>query len=121
MALQNAQNDKQRLQDDAARHGQAQAEIDRLYESIFSGRTPEVPGEDQMESSVQTSRQWYQQCEALLRADKCALEALKRGDKFFLDAVHQMSVAHSSSTWDILGGGTFADLVREYSQNCAKV
>jgi hypothetical protein len=52
-ALNTANEDRQRFESEKARNESAQRDLDQLYASIFSGPTPDLPGEDQLESAVQ--------------------------------------------------------------------
>ncbi|EMC96809.1 hypothetical protein BAUCODRAFT_90072 [Baudoinia panamericana UAMH 10762] len=110
-ALENAQKDKQHLDGDSTRHDQAQRELDQLYNSIFTGPTPEVPGEDQMENTVKDTQQWAQQCQTRLRTEKRAMDDLQSAKSSLTMALRDMSDARGASTWDMWGGGTFADMM----------
>ncbi|KAK4889289.1 hypothetical protein LTR27_011895 [Elasticomyces elasticus] len=108
-ALQYAQDEKRTLEDDCTRHIQAQIDLDKLYNAIFSGPTPDVPGEDQMESTVATCRDWYQQCQARQNAEKQAMDGVTKADMFLSTALNDMNDALRMSTADMWGGGTMVD------------
>ena len=110
-ALEYARNDKRTLEQDKARHDNAQIELDKLYNAIFSGPTPDVPLEDQMESTVATSRDWYQQCQTRHGIEKQAAEAMVAADRFLVGAIGDMQEAIRASTYDMFGGGTFMDMM----------
>ena len=55
-ALERAEKEQQTLKSDNAKHDQAQSRLDKLYRDIFSGPTPEVPGEDELEEAVKNAR-----------------------------------------------------------------
>jgi DNA repair exonuclease SbcCD ATPase subunit len=77
-ALTTANSDRQRFEADKARNTSAQHDLDQLYASIFSGPTPEVPGEDQLETAVQNAKQHLEQTQSAYNAENAALEALRR-------------------------------------------
>ncbi|KAK5721308.1 hypothetical protein LTR17_014678 [Elasticomyces elasticus] len=108
-ALQYAQDEKRTLEHDNARHSKAQTELDQLYNAIFSGPTPDVPGEDQMESTVATCRDWYQQCQARQNAEKQAMDGVTKVDWFLGKALNDMNEALRMSSVDMFGGGSFVD------------
>ncbi|KAK5700770.1 hypothetical protein LTR97_005287 [Elasticomyces elasticus] len=108
-ALRYAQDEKRTLEDDCTRHIQAQIDLDKLYNAIFSGPTPDVPGEDQMESTVATCRDWYQQCQAHQNAEKQAMDGVTKADMFMSTALNDMNDALRTSTADMWGGGTMVD------------
>ncbi|KAK5720519.1 hypothetical protein LTR17_014920 [Elasticomyces elasticus] len=108
-ALQYAQDEKRTLEEDCTRQIQAQIDLDKLYSAIFSGPTPDVPGEDQMESTVATCRDWYQQCQARQNAEKQALDGVTKADMFLSTAMNDMNDALRMSTADMWGGGTMVD------------
>ena len=110
-ALENAENDKGNLESDKVRHDQAQSELDHMYQSIFGGPTPEVLGEDRMEWSVNSARDWYQQCQTQAGSEKHAMEALQRADQTLEKARNDMINAHDMSRMDMWGGGTFTDMM----------
>ena len=80
-ALEQAQNEKRTLESDEAKHDNAQQELDRMYNSLFSGPTPEVPGEDQKEYQVNQAREWYDQCQTQLRNDQYCMDVLQRANR----------------------------------------
>lgn len=119
-ALEIARNDKLTLESDTKRHDQAQRELDQMYNSIFSGPTPDVPEEDQMENAVNSSRDWFQQCQTLTNTEKHALDALTAADRQMANAQGNMDSALSASTVDMWGGGTFTDMMERNSLSQAQ-
>lgn len=110
-ALEQAEKDRNHLESDAARHDKAQSALDALYQSIFSGPTPDVPGEDQMENNVQQARSFFEQCQMQVGNEKKAFEALKRADQTMQLAYRDIGDALRRSSRDMWGGGTFTDMM----------
>ncbi|PPJ58635.1 hypothetical protein CBER1_03512 [Cercospora berteroae] len=111
-ALEHAQSDKVNLERDTKRHETAQTELDKLYNSIFSGPTPDVPGEDDLERAVQQSRENYDQANRALSTEKHVLEVLGRADQSLTAAQAQMDAAYRRSQRDVyFGGGMFTDMM----------
>ncbi|KAK5728974.1 hypothetical protein LTR15_002115 [Elasticomyces elasticus] len=108
-ALQYAQDEIRTLEDDCTRHVQAQSDLDKLYNAIFSGPTPDVPGEDQMESTVATCKDWYRQCQVHQNAEKQAMDGVTKADMFLSTALNDMNDALRMSTADMWGGGSMVD------------
>lgn len=120
-ALNSANEDRQRFEGDKARNTSAQRDLDQLYASIFSGPTPEVPGEDQLESAVQNARQHLEQTQSQYNAENGALEALRRVENRMQAAATAMEDALQSSRLDMLGGGTFVDMMERDALSKAAV
>jgi hypothetical protein len=110
-ALEQAEQQRRSQEADKARHDQAQEELDRMYNSIFSGPTPDVPGEDEVEHAVYQARDWYNQCQTLLGNDKHAMEALQRANQQLAAARRDMNDALSASNVDRFGGGALFDMM----------
>jgi len=121
-ALNSASADRQRLEGDKARNASAQNDLDQLYASIFSGPTPEVPGEDQLETAVQNAKQHLEQTQSQYNAENAALEALRRVENRMQTAAAAMEEAIHSSRLDIIGmGGSFADMMERDALSKAAV
>lgn len=110
-ALEQAEKDRSHLEHEAARHDKAQSALDALYQSIFAGPTPDVPGEDQMENTVQQARAFFDQCQTQLGNEKKAFEALKRAENGMQLAHRDIGDALRRSNRDMWGGGTFTDMM----------
>jgi len=109
--LSNAEDDHKRLISDAQRQNKAQKELDDMYASIFSGPTPEIPGEDQAEEAVNLAKGNLSQAQDALNKDKTAMQYMDRCRDCLTSANAQMDEALSLSTWDVVGGGTFTDMM----------
>ena len=120
-ALEHAENEKRTLDADASRHDEAQQELDKMYNSIFSGPTPDVPGEDERENGVYQARDWYNQCQTQLGNEKHALEALQRASKSLKAAQFDLDDARSSSNADRFGGGALFDMMERDSLSKGQV
>jgi hypothetical protein len=121
-ALTTANSDRQRFEADKARNASAQHDLDQLYASIFSGPTPEVPGEDQLEIAVQNAKQHLEQTQSAYNAENAALEALRRVENRMQTAAAAMQEAIDSSRLDIIGmGGSFADMMERDALSKAAV
>jgi hypothetical protein len=121
-ALAAARQEQQRLQDETARHDRAQSELDRLYSSIFDGPTPEVPGEDQLESSLWNNKQWADNSTQHQNLQRRAAEALNATLHCLERASEDMGDAREESWWDTWGGGgTFTDMMERDSLSRAQV
>ncbi|OQO07236.1 hypothetical protein B0A48_07806 [Cryoendolithus antarcticus] len=110
-ALDIAQVDKQTLGQAALQYQNAQTELDQMYAQLFNGPTPEVPGEDQMEQTVQHLVQYLDQCQQRFNTEKSAGEALRGVEKLIAAANKNMREALSMSRMDMMGGGTFIDMM----------
>jgi hypothetical protein len=120
-ALAAAKQEQQRLQGETTRHDQAQSELDRLYSSIFDGPTPEVPGEDQLESSLWNNKQWADNSTQHQNLQRRAAEALNATLHCLEAASKDMSDALDMSRWDMWGGGTFTDMMERDALSRAQV
>lgn len=121
VALDEANKEKASLEKDSATHDTAQKELDQLYQNIFGGPTPEVPGEDDMEQAMDRSREWFKQCEEQLRRDKQAADALKNADGRLRQALANMSDALSASNIDRFGGGALFDMMERDAMSKAQM
>lgn len=120
-AHETANEERRRLERDKLRNDRAQDNLDRLYASIFSGPTPELPGEDQLESAVQNAKQHLDQRQSQSDADQAAVDALRRVEHRMKSAGNSMQEALSMSRWDMMGGGTFADMMERDALSKAAV
>lgn len=120
-ALANAQQDQRRLQSESSRHDQAQQELDTMYSSIFNGPTPEIPGEDRLESSLQNNKQWADSATEHQNLQRRAAEALHATLQCLEHAARNMSEALDMSRWDMWGGGTFTDMMERDALSRAQV
>ncbi|KAK6439741.1 hypothetical protein LTR95_004043 [Oleoguttula sp. CCFEE 5521] len=120
-ALSIAQTDKKALEQAATQHKAAQTELDQMYAQLFNGPNPEVPGEDQMEQTVQHLTQYLEQCQQRFNTEKSAGEALRRVENRIAAANKNMQEALSMSRLDLMGGGTFVDMMERDALSRAAV
>jgi chromosome segregation ATPase len=120
-ALATANEDRQRFESEKARNESAQRDLDQLYASIFSGPTPDLPGEDQLETAVQYARQHLEQVQSQCNADCAALDALGRTESRMQNAAKAMEEALHSSRLDMWVGGSFADVMERDALSQAAV
>ncbi|OQN96463.1 hypothetical protein B0A48_17519 [Cryoendolithus antarcticus] len=109
-ALDVAQVDKQTLGQAAFQHKTAQTELDQMYAQLFNGATPEVPGEDQMEQTLQHLILYLDQCQLQFNTDSAG-EALRRAESRIAAGNKNMQEALSMSRVDMMGRGTFIDMM----------
>ena len=110
-ALERAENNHRDLEHNRDKHDQAQHDLDALYHSIFSGPTPEMPGEDHLEEDVREKRDRFEQCQTAVGTERHAYEALTRAHTTLQAAAADMADARDMSRVDLWGGGTFTDLM----------
>lgn len=120
-AHETSTEERRRLESDKLRNDRAQDNLDRLYAGIFSGPTPELPGEDQLEAAVHNAKQHLEQKQSQSDADQAAVDALRRVEHRMKSAANSMQEALSMSRWDMMGGGTFADLMERDALSKAAV
>ena len=120
-ALEQAQQQKASQEADKYKHDRAQEELDRMYNSIFSGPTPDVPGEDEREHAVHQARDWYNQCQTALGSEKHAVEALQRANQQLSGARRDMNDGLSASNVDRFGGGALFDMMERDALSKAQV
>lgn len=97
------------LEGEVERHSKAQSELDALYDSIFSGTTPEFPREDELERHLSLARQAYHDARGRAEAESHALKLLREGQGRMRSALQSMEQALSASRGDMFGSGTIAD------------
>lgn len=110
--LQSARAAVADLEREVERHNQAQAELDALYETIFSGPTPEFPREDELERGVSAAAQAYQDARGRAEAERHALSLLGEAQGRMRSALRSMEQALQASRADMFSsGGGFADMM----------
>ncbi|KAK7752481.1 hypothetical protein SLS62_005634 [Diatrype stigma] len=106
------------LEKEVARHTQAQADLDSLYNSIFQGPTPDFPEEDATERSAQAAQQDCDAARARLEAEQQAASLLGQAQARLRTALARIEDALDHSRMDMFGGGTVFDfLERDALQN----
>ncbi|KAH7318301.1 hypothetical protein B0I35DRAFT_239647 [Stachybotrys elegans] len=98
------------LEADADTHNKAQQDLDSLYTSIFSGPTPQFPGEDEKEHRASSAVQQYNDTRQKSEAENYAIGLLYEASKHLERARGQVEAALSYSRMDMFGGGAAADI-----------
>lgn len=99
------------LEQDVARHNQAQRDLDGLYDSIFKGPTPEFPEEDAKERELTETLQQYHDARSKAETEGQAVKILQDAQASMRNALRSMQEALAYSTRDMWGGGSFTDML----------
>jgi hypothetical protein len=92
-------------------HQAAQSELDALYNSIFSGPSPEFPNEDFKEGMVKAAKATFEEVQQRLSMEAQAREVLGDAELFMGRCIRNIEDALHASTMDAWGiGGSFADM-----------
>ena len=91
-----------------------------MYSHLFSGPTPDVPGEDQKEWAFREARDVFTGAKQRHDAEQQALKCLIEADKFMRGALHSLAEARDHSTMDLWGGGTITDMMERNALSQAK-
>ena len=106
-----ALNVRGKLEQETARHEQAQRDLDDLYNGIFGGPTPEFPEEDATERQLQTAAEACRSTRIWLESEQKAASLLNQAKVRLGTALKYMEDALDYSRWDMFGGGTMADMM----------
>ncbi|KAK6087318.1 hypothetical protein SCUP234_01949 [Seiridium cupressi] len=109
------------LEQQSARHTQAQRDLDGLYNSIFHGVTPEFPEEDNKERLCSLALQTYQEARSKADAQQQAVSGLQEAGKRFRNASVNIEEALDHSRMDMFGGGTMSDMMERNALNKAEM
>ncbi|EAQ90332.1 hypothetical protein CHGG_02267 [Chaetomium globosum CBS 148.51] len=94
------------------RHTTAQQSLDQLYESIFSGPTPSLPGEDEHEQRATAAQRAYLDVRGRAEAEQMAVRLLAGAQRGMANASKSMEQALTASRHDMWGsGGSIADMM----------
>ena len=99
------------LQQIAYTHDQLQVELDALYNSIFGGPTPDVPGEDQKEWALREARDNFNTVKQHHEAEMQAFKCLQEANSFMHKAMESLADARMHSRMDMFGGGRLTDMM----------
>jgi hypothetical protein len=99
------------LESQAARHLQAQQDLDGLYDSIFQGPTPDFPEEDDRERQSSMTLQSYHEARIRSEAEGHALNSLTEASKRLKRAMNFIEEALDYSRMDMFGGGSISDMM----------
>lgn len=98
------------LEAPAQRHTQLQQDLDVLYNHIFQGATPEFPEEDQQEQAAAVAQSRHSHLASQWDTEKTAIGILRDAQTLMRSVLRDMADAHSTSQWEMVGGGTFAGM-----------
>jgi hypothetical protein len=102
---------RQGMEQDVARHNQAQRDLDSLYDSIFKGPSPGFPEEDAKEKELTDTLQQYHHARAKAESEGQAAKILTDAQTSMRNALMSMQEALAYSTRDMWGGGSFTDMM----------
>ncbi|PSN65287.1 hypothetical protein BS50DRAFT_575330 [Corynespora cassiicola Philippines] len=103
---------KDQYETQAKRHEELQRELEALYNSIFSGATPEFPFEDSAEQSCNTAHDAVQSINATLERERHVLFLIQQIMGKLSEVGRHLAHAHSNSQFDVFGGGGFASMMK---------
>lgn len=109
--LDDARRARAELEGRAAAHARAQEELDGLYEAIFTGPTPGFPEEDDREREMNAALLAYHEARSHAEGEAQAVRILSRAQDHLNLALMAMEDALHASRRDMLGGGTFHDML----------
>ncbi|QSZ32393.1 hypothetical protein DSL72_001967 [Monilinia vaccinii-corymbosi] len=92
-------------------HNAAQAELDTLYNLIFSGPSPDFPTEDRMEHRLTRARDSFNEAQLRLSTESNVLFILQNASTVMNQCIATLDGALQSSIMEAWGvGGGFADM-----------
>ena len=90
---------------------ETQRQLDDLYFAIFSGPTPQFPGDDERESKSNQALQVYHNTRVKSEAESQVVQLLTTAAMSMRKSLDAMEDALSASRMDMFGGGTMADFM----------
>ncbi|CEL04890.1 hypothetical protein ASPCAL06014 [Aspergillus calidoustus] len=116
-----ATEEKAGLEEACTRRVKLKAELDAMYERLFSGPTAEFPEEDEQEEAVKAAKSHHQTLSKNLNGHRKALQCLARAQVTTKEALLFVFEARKACERDMLGfGGTLADFRRANSLSNAQ-
>lgn len=109
--LEDARRIRGELEGSVAVHERAQKELNGLYESIFNGPSPGFPEEDERERDLQMVVVAYHEARSRAEAEAQAVSLLSKAQGNLKAALQSMEEALRASRRDVMGGGTFHDMM----------
>lgn len=101
------------MKDVAKVNEQTKGELDDLYKSIFSGPTPDFPGEDEKERLTAEAERHFHDTQLRMSTENHGFSILKDADRFLAQALNNLASASDAATADVWGlGGSFADMAK---------
>jgi hypothetical protein len=108
------------LEEELGTNRDAQRRLDELYQSIFSGPTPQFPGDDEREARSDRALQAYHDTRVRVEAETQVMDILNQAATDMRYALSAMEEALSHSRMDMFGGGSFSDMMERDSLNQAE-
>ena len=109
--LAEAQRQNSELFDLLTVRNATQAELDHLYNSIFGGPSPDIPGEDEKENAVRQAENDFNTVQLRLSTENQAKSILLDVNKYLERAIGDIRSALNSNNADFWGvGDTFAEM-----------
>ena len=100
------------LEPQVKRNGELQKELDALYNSIFAGKTPEFPQEDEKESACKAAETHYGQVQAALKSEQQAMKTLSDALRVMGAIFNDLDRAIGASRMDMFGGGMMSGIMK---------
>ncbi|CAG8953898.1 hypothetical protein HYFRA_00010859 [Hymenoscyphus fraxineus] len=101
------------LAQEAAANDVAKKDLDELYKSIFSGETPELPGEDKKEQLVTEAETSFNAVQSRMSTENEAWKALKDAERDLALALNNLSSAKHPVVSDFWNYGSFVDMSKD--------
>lgn len=117
--LEDAKKVRADLEARVATHKQAQKDLDNLYDSIFNGPSPGFPEEDEREAAKHAAVRAYHEARSRAEAEAQVVNILMQAQQRLNGALMSMEDALHASRRDIMGGGTFADMMERNALSTA--
>ncbi|KAL8917309.1 MAG: hypothetical protein Q9208_008030 [Pyrenodesmia sp. 3 TL-2023] len=106
-----AKKHRAQLENVSMTYKKLQAELDALYNTIFSGPSPDFPGEDQKEWAFREAKDAFDNAKRNHEAEVQAVRCLQDAQQFMSQALEHLHEARSHSRMDMFGGGTLSDMM----------
>ena len=107
------------LENELVRHRDARLQLDSLYDYIFQGPTPGFPEEDHWEKASAQVLEEYHNTRIKVEAEDKVIKLLASAQDMMREAVFNMRAAQRNSRADMLGGGTFNDMMERNALSAA--
>ncbi|KJZ74478.1 hypothetical protein HIM_06074 [Hirsutella minnesotensis 3608] len=108
-----AERSKEELESMVEQHNEALEMLDKLYQSVFAGRTPQSQEEDEAEQMCDRLKASYQNLRAEWQAESMAVHLLENSHTLMDEALTRIRDALSYSKSDRLGGSVVYDMMEK--------
>jgi hypothetical protein len=99
------------LENVAKLNSDTQRQLDDLYLSVFSGPTPQFPGDDERENKTNAALQSYRVAKIAAEAESQVVQMLTSAATSMRISLRAMDDSLSASRMDIFGAGSWADMM----------